>query len=110
MKYKICVAIPIKSANLILNKQIIESVLDKSPDLIEFRFDYINNVNLVTHSFLNELVSIIPPKIPKIFTFRKCISTIIQTICKTSSSCNRNTNNPTSNWCTFNNEIKGENS
>ena len=71
MKYKICVAIPIKTSNLNLNKQIIESVLDKSPDLIEFRFDYINDANLITHSFLKELVSIIPPKIPKIFTFRK---------------------------------------
>ena len=71
MKYKICVAIPIKSANLNLNKQIIESVLDKSPDLIEFRLDYIKDVNLVTQTFLKELVSIVPPKIPKIFTFRK---------------------------------------
>ena len=71
MKYKICVAIPIKTSNLNLNKQIIESVLDKSPDLIEFRFDYISDVSLVTHSFLKGLFSIIPPKIPKIFTFRK---------------------------------------
>ena len=71
MKYKICVAIPINTSNLNLNKQIIESVLDKSPDLIEFRFDYINDANIITHSFLKELVSIIPPKIPKIFTFRK---------------------------------------
>jgi len=71
MKYKICVAIPIKSGNLNSNKQTIEKVLDKSPDLIEFRFDFISDVKLITHFFLKELVSIIPPKIPKIFTFRK---------------------------------------
>ena len=71
MKYKICVAIPINSADLNINKQIIETALDKCPDLIEFRFDYINEVKVITHSFLRELMSIIPPKIPKIFTFRR---------------------------------------
>jgi len=71
MKYKICVAIPINTADLNINKQIIETALDKCPDLIEFRFDYINEVKFITHSFLKELMSIIPPKIPKIFTFRR---------------------------------------
>ena len=71
MKYKICIAIPIKSDNLNLNKQIIESALEKSPDLIEFRFDYINEAELITHSLLKDLMNIIPPKIPKIFTFRR---------------------------------------
>ena len=71
MKYKICIAIPIKSDDLNLNKQILESALDKSPDLIEFRFDYINEAEFITHSLLKELMSVIPPKIPKIFTFRR---------------------------------------
>ncbi len=71
MKYKICVAIPIKSENLNKNKQIIEKVLDNHPDLIEFRFDYINEAELITHSFLKELLSINPFKIPLIFTFRR---------------------------------------
>ena len=71
MKYKICVAIPIRSADLNLNKQIIESALEKSPDLIEFRFDYINEAEFITHSLLKELMSTIPPKIPIIFTFRR---------------------------------------
>jgi len=71
MKYKICIAIPIKSDDLNINKQIIENALDNSPDLIEFRFDYINEAEFITHSFLKELMSIIPPKIPKIFTFRR---------------------------------------
>ena len=71
MKYKICVAIPIKSDDLNINNQIIETALDKSPDLIEFRFDYINEVKFITHSLLKELMSTIPPKIPLIFTFRR---------------------------------------
>ena len=71
MKYKICIVIPIKSADLKINNQIIEMALDKSPDLIEFRFDYINEAKFITHSLLKELMATIPPKIPIIFTFRK---------------------------------------
>ena len=71
MKYKICIAIPIRSDDLNLNKQIIESTLEKSPNLIEFRFDYINEAEFITHSLLKELKSTIPPKIPIIFTFRR---------------------------------------
>ena len=71
MKYKICIAIPIKSADLNINKQLIETALEKSPDLIEFRFDYIHEAKFITHSLLKELMSTVPPKIPKIFTFRR---------------------------------------
>ena len=71
MKFKICIAIPIKSDDLNINKKIIESALDKNPDLIEFRLDYINEAELITHSFLKELMSTLPPKIPIIFTFRR---------------------------------------
>ena len=71
MKYKICVAIPIKSGDIDINKQIIESALNNNPDLIEFRFDYIEEIALITHSFLKGILSLIPPNIPKIFTFRR---------------------------------------
>jgi len=71
MKYKICIAIPIKSENLSINKKIIETALDKHPDLIEFRFDYINEAKFITPSLLKEIMNVIPPKIPKIFTFRR---------------------------------------
>jgi len=71
MKYKICVAIPIKSEDINTNKELIETALNNSPDLIELRFDYINEAEFITHSFLKEFMSIIPPKIPKIFTFRR---------------------------------------
>ena len=71
MKYKICVAIPIKSNDLNINKQIIGAALDNIPDLMEFRFDYINEAEFIRNSFLKELMSTIPPKIPIIFTFRR---------------------------------------
>ncbi len=71
MKYKICIAIPIKSADLNINRKLIEISLEKKPDLIEFRFDYINEVKFITFSFLTELLSLITPKIPIIFTFRR---------------------------------------
>ncbi len=71
MKYKICIAIPIKTADLNINKQLIETALKKSPDLIELRFDYISEAELITQSLLKDLMSIIPPKFPKIFTFRR---------------------------------------
>jgi 3-dehydroquinate dehydratase-1 len=70
MKYKICVAIPIKTGNIDVNKKIIENALDNNPDLIEFRFDYINDVKLISPSFLKALMDCIPPNIPKIYTFR----------------------------------------
>jgi len=71
MKYKICIVIPIKSADLNINKQIIETALEKSPDLIEFRLDYINEANFITRSLLKEMMAVIPPKIPTILTFRR---------------------------------------
>ncbi|MHA1319620.1 MAG: type I 3-dehydroquinate dehydratase, partial [Promethearchaeota archaeon] len=71
MKYKICIVIPIKSADLNINKQIIETALEKSPDLIEFRLDYINEAKFITCSLLKEMMAVIPPKIPIILTFRR---------------------------------------
>ena len=70
MKYKICVAVPIKVGDLDVNKKIIEKVLDNNPDLIEFRFDYIDEVTHISRSFLEGLSNCIPPKVQIIFTFR----------------------------------------
>ncbi|MFX0076761.1 MAG: type I 3-dehydroquinate dehydratase, partial [Candidatus Hermodarchaeota archaeon] len=39
-------------------------------DLIEFRFDYIDEVKNISPSFLKGLSNCIPPKVLKIFTFR----------------------------------------
>ncbi|MHA2289960.1 MAG: type I 3-dehydroquinate dehydratase [Promethearchaeota archaeon] len=70
MKYRICIAIPIKSRDLNVNKDIIEKALDNDPDLIEFRFDYIQDIKYIISSFLTGLLNCIPSEIPKIFTFR----------------------------------------
>ncbi|MBY9014427.1 MAG: type I 3-dehydroquinate dehydratase [Candidatus Lokiarchaeota archaeon] len=70
MKYKICVAIPIKSDDPNANTQLVETALEKSPDLIEFRFDYIKDIKLITIPFLKDLLKITPSNILKIFTFR----------------------------------------
>ena len=70
MKYKICIAIPIKSVDLNTNKQILETALEKSPDLIELRFDYIINVQTISLDFIKDLMNIITSNTPVIFTFR----------------------------------------
>ncbi|MFW9879228.1 MAG: type I 3-dehydroquinate dehydratase [Candidatus Thorarchaeota archaeon] len=70
MKFNICVPIPIRSANLLEIKSIIEESLKSDPNLIEFRYDYINDVQQITKNFVDELLADIQPKIPVIFTFR----------------------------------------
>ncbi len=70
MKYNICVPIPIKFANILELKSIIARSLRSDPNLIEFRYDYIDDVQQITQGFLNELLANIQLKIPVIFTFR----------------------------------------
>ena len=70
MKFKICVPIPIKSANILEFKSRIEKVMGSNPNLIELRYDYIDNVQKITQNFIKEVLDKINPKIPVIFTFR----------------------------------------
>lgn len=70
MKFNICVPIPIKSANILELKSIIAQSLRSNPNLIEFRYDYIDDVQQITKNFVNELLANVQPKIPVIFTFR----------------------------------------
>jgi len=70
MKYNICVPIPIKFANILELKSIIAKSLRSDPNLIEFRYDYIDIVQQITQDFVNELLANVQPKIPVIFTFR----------------------------------------
>ena len=71
MKYNICIPIPVKSDDLNANTQLVETALGKSPDLIEFRFDYIKDIKLITIPFLKDLLKITPSNILKVFTFRR---------------------------------------
>ena len=70
MKFNICVPIPIKSANILELKSIIAESLRSDPNLIELRYDYIDDVQQITQDFVNELLANVQPKIPVIFTFR----------------------------------------
>ncbi|MFX0069627.1 MAG: type I 3-dehydroquinate dehydratase [Candidatus Hermodarchaeota archaeon] len=70
MKFNICVAIPIKSSDLKQNETIIKRTLNENPDLIELRFDYIDDIKKLTAEFINKLKNLIHPNIPIIFTMR----------------------------------------
>lgn len=70
MKFNICVPIPIKSANVLEFKRRTEKVIRSNPNLIELRYDYIDNVQNITQNFIKEVLDNINPKIPVIFTFR----------------------------------------
>jgi len=68
MKNKLCIAVPIKTANIEVNTKLLKQIIKEQPDFIELRFDYIDDVNLITTSFLEKLLSL--TNIPMIFTLR----------------------------------------
>ena len=70
MKYKICAAIPIKSDKLEDNRNLIAEVIEKNPDLIELRFDYIDNFEKITPVLAENLIKLIQPYLPVIVTLR----------------------------------------
>ncbi len=70
MKHYICVAIPIKTGNSNEIQAIIQEALNEKPDFIELRFDYINEVKLLTNDFIKKIISQIQPIVPVILTFR----------------------------------------
>ena len=70
MKPNICVALPIKSGNVKENNAIIKRVLESKPDLIEFRFDYIEEISQLTPDFVKVSLNLIKPDVLSIFTFR----------------------------------------
>jgi 3-dehydroquinate dehydratase-1 len=70
MKMNICVSIPVKFTNLSDGKLVIEKAVNSNPNLIELRFDYIPNLDILNPNFLGELLTYIPPHFDVIFTFR----------------------------------------
>jgi 3-dehydroquinate dehydratase-1 len=44
--------------------------MGSQPNLIEFRYDYIDNIQKITPDFTKEVLDNVDPKIPVIFTFR----------------------------------------
>jgi 3-dehydroquinate dehydratase/shikimate dehydrogenase len=70
MNFKICLAIPILTVDLVENKKLISSALNTSPDLIELRFDYLKDINSLDENLLIGLFKLINTNIPIITTFR----------------------------------------
>ncbi|MFW9987061.1 MAG: type I 3-dehydroquinate dehydratase [Candidatus Odinarchaeota archaeon] len=70
MNYNICVALRVKSASLSEIKPLLDKGIKKKPNFIEFRFDYIDNVQSLSLDFVKDLLNIINHRIPVIFTFR----------------------------------------
>ncbi len=68
MSDKFCIAVPIKTSNIDINTTILKQIIKEKPDFIELRFDYIDDVNLISRSFLEQLLSL--TNIPLIFTLR----------------------------------------
>jgi 3-dehydroquinate dehydratase-1 len=71
MNFNICAAIQIKSGKFSENRPILDKILRVKPNFVEFRFDYINNVQDVTQEFSTKLISYVKVSIPVIATFRK---------------------------------------
>jgi len=67
----ICVPIPVETTEINKLKEKTEELLKLRPDIIEFRLDYIKNIESLTLNFLKELLTLIGFNIPVIFTFRK---------------------------------------
>ena len=70
MKYNICVPLPVKSVNISEIATIIKNAVSLEPNLIELRFDYIDDIEKITKDFITNLLSRIQPKIPVICTLR----------------------------------------
>ena len=70
MNNRICISIPITSEKLGDNLKIIKRALNKNPDFIELRFDFIEDLIAVNQNFLVPLVELIKSSCSSIFTFR----------------------------------------
>lgn len=70
MKLNICIAIQVKSGELEETANVIKKALENKANLIELRFDYIDNIENISQKFAEDLLSLIHPKAKVIFTFR----------------------------------------
>ena len=67
----ICIPVPVETNEIHQLKKEIEELLKLRPNIIEFRLDYIKDIESLTTHFLKELLTFIGVEIPVIFTFRK---------------------------------------
>ncbi len=71
MKFNICVAAPITSGGLEQNEEVLKKILDENPEFVELRFDYIEDIQLITPTFVKNLLDLIGSQVQTIFTFRE---------------------------------------
>ncbi len=67
----ICIPVPVETNEIHQLKKKIDEILKLGPNIIEFRLDYIKDIESLTLNFLKELLNLIGVKIPVILTFRK---------------------------------------
>ena len=70
MKFNICVAVPITSGGLERNGEVLKKILDENPEFVELRFDYIEDIQQITPTFVKSLLDLIESQTKAIFTFR----------------------------------------
>lgn len=70
MKYNICIPIPIKSNNLREIKVVVDRAIAFNPEFIEFRFDYIDNIEKINQNLVEGITNLIKSKSLVILTFR----------------------------------------
>ncbi len=70
MNLKVCAPVPVRSGVFNETKITIDKALDEKPDLVELRFDYIDNASLITKDYAKSLVKLVQAHVPVIFTLR----------------------------------------
>lgn len=71
MNEPICIAVPIRTANIENNKENIQLIKEEHPQYIEYRFDYIGNPDQITSELLELLIRL--ADVPVIFTLRRSL-------------------------------------
>jgi 3-dehydroquinate dehydratase/shikimate dehydrogenase len=66
----ICLALPVNSGNYKDFELIIRESIRSGSNFIEFRFDYLKEIELITTDFLRNLKELIPSDVSSIFTLR----------------------------------------
>jgi len=66
----LCVSLPIEHNTLQALKETLNRINKENPKLIEFRLDYISNVNLLNYKFLKDLLTFVPKNVETILTLR----------------------------------------
>jgi 3-dehydroquinate dehydratase-1 len=70
MNTNLCVSLPIKHNTLEALKDTLKRISKENPKLIEFRLDYLSDLNLLNYKFLKNILTFVPENIETILTLR----------------------------------------